>query len=94
MTWVYDTNTNKCYINSDFKNIDARTNTECLPVVFSLNEKPMSVTCDNPLKINLWLYVGKPKKEECYINEDSILARIKISDETLNNTLSQINGYK
>ena len=93
MTWVYDTNTNKCYINSDFKNIDARTNTECLPVVFSLNEKPMSVTCDNPLKINLWLYVGKPKKEECYINEDSILARIKISDETLNNTLSQINGY-
>lgn len=93
MTWVYDTNTSKCFINDDFKNIDTTTNSDCLPVIFSLNEKPMGITCESELTINLWLYVGKPKKEECYNNGDPISARIKISDDTLNNNLTQINQY-
>ena len=36
---------------------------DCLPVLFSLNEKPMKVEpCDSNLELSMWVYFGKPAK--------------------------------
>ena len=34
---------------------------DCLPVVFTLNDKPMNVPpCENDLELSMWVYFGKP----------------------------------
>jgi hypothetical protein len=33
---------------------------DCLPVLFTLNDKPMEVSCETDLEISLWVYFGTP----------------------------------
>lgn len=33
---------------------------DCLPVQFNLNERPLTAECPNPLGVSAWLYFGRP----------------------------------
>jgi hypothetical protein len=68
---------------------------DCLPVIFTLNDKPMNVpACGNDLELSMWVYFGKPENPCQPIpdppGDDTIVIDGVVCDITLTPNTGQI----